>query len=177
MKARAERHLREQEVAQAEQAREAQAALTAQSQAEQVQQARAEASQQREAIAEARRNRPALLTQYKSHAARVRFVPTILDVCLKCGSENVRTRADNMLHMLVCTECYFEWYASRCWSCTTGRLDSRDPETPLCERCNFPRCAVCGACNLQGCSTNPYHPGHRQRDEVLQAVLPPATVS
>ena len=165
MQARAERHVLEQQAAQEAQDREAQAALTARSQAEQAEQARTEAHRLREVAAAARRNRPELAAQNKSNPIGLRFVSTLQDVCLRCGSENVRTRADNAPHILVCPECSLEWYVSPCWSCTTGLVDSRDLETPPCEQCGYPRCAVCGACNPQGCSTNPYTASRRQRDE------------
>jgi DNA-directed RNA polymerase subunit RPC12/RpoP len=165
MRARAERHVRERQSEEDEQAREAHATEAAQAQAEQAQRLRADEIRQHEATAEARRNRPALLARYKSDPDGLRFIVTLREVCLRCGSENVRTRSDNMPHVLVCRDCSSEWLVSHCWSCATGLLDSRDPGTPRCKQCGWPKCAVCGACNPQGCSTNLYNSGHRQRDE------------
>jgi len=166
MRDRAERHVRERQAAEEERGREAQALQVAQDLAVQAQQVQAEAGRQREAAAEARHSRPDLVVRYKRDPVGLRHVATLRDVCLNCGSENIRTRADQAPHVRVCWECSAEWFASGCWSCTTGLLDSRDPETPPCKQCGWPKCAICGACNPQGCSTNPYNASHRQRDEV-----------
>lgn len=165
MQARAERHAREHEAQAAERAQEAQATETALAQTQQAQQLQADVRRQHEAVAEARRNRPTLIAKYKSNPAGVRYVLTLRQVCLRCGSEHTRSRTDHTPHVLVCQECTTEWFASHCWSCATGLVDSRDPETPPCKQCGWPKCAVCSACNQKGCATNPYHAGHRQRDE------------
>jgi hypothetical protein len=170
MQARAERHLRERQVEEEEQSRRTQAAQAAQAQAEQVRLRQADAGLRREATAEARRQRPQLRAKYKDSPAGVRHVETLREVCLACGSENTRARADLAPDVFVCWVCSAEWYAGACWSCAAGRLDSRDPETPPCERCGWTKCAVCGACNPQGCSTNPYSSSSRQRDGVAAQV-------
>jgi DNA-directed RNA polymerase subunit RPC12/RpoP len=150
MQARAERHVRERQAEEAAQEWEAQAAQAAQVQAEQAEQLRSDEKRQREAAAEARRNRPALIAQYRSDPAGLRHVVTLRDVCLRCGSDFVRSRSDQRSQMLVCPECSTEWLAGPCWSCSTGLVDSRDPETPPCKECGWPKCAVCGACHPQG---------------------------
>jgi len=165
MQARAERHAREHEAQEAERVQEAQATQVALAQAQQAQQLRADVRRQREAVAGARHQRPTLIAKYKSDPAGLRYALTLRKVCLRCGSEHVRNRLDHTPHVFVCWECSTEWFASHCWSCATGLVDSRDPETPLCQQCGWPKCAGCGACNQKGCSTNPYHTGHRQRDE------------
>ena len=165
MQARAERHVRENQAEHDEQAREAQVARASQARDEQLRQQHLSEMRQREVVAEARRNRPALIVQYRANPAGVRLVSTLRDVCLHCGSEQVRCLSDSLPRKLVCPDCATKWTASACWSCDSGLLDSRDPETPRCPQCGWSKCAVCGACNPQGCSTNPYNPGHRQRDE------------
>jgi len=165
MQARAERHAREQEAQEAERVQEAQATQAALAQAQQAQQLQAEGRRQSEAAVEARHQRPTLIAKYKSNPAGLRYVLTLRKFCLRCGSEHTRRRSDHTPHVLVCQECATEWFASHCWSCATGLVDSRDPETPPCKKCGWPKCAVCGACDQKGCATNPYHTGHRQRDE------------
>jgi hypothetical protein len=166
MLARAERQVRENQAEQDEHAREARAAEVAQAQAEHARQLRVAAMRQQEEAAEARRNRPALIAQFRSNPAGLRHAVTLRDVCLHCGSDHVRCQSDILPRILVCPDCATKWSTSACWSCTTGRLDTRDPETPRCQQCGWSKCAVCGACNPQGCSTNPYNINLRQRDAV-----------
>jgi hypothetical protein len=166
MQARSERHVREQQAAADEQVREAGEAQAAAVVAEQARQVQAGERQQREATAVARRNRPALMAQYKLEPAGLRLVATLRDLCLNCGSESIRIRTDSRPHVRMCSNCGTEWFANQCWSCTTGQLDSRDPETAPCPQCGVIKCADCGACNPHGCPTNPYNTNHRQRDEV-----------
>ena len=175
MLARAERHIREQQMAAEEQRREAEAVQAAEAVAEQARHVQAEERQRREVEAEARRNRPALMVQYKLAPAGVRHVATLRDLCLNCGSENVRIRTDSRPHVRMCSNCNTEWFASRCWSCTTGQLDSRDPETAPCPQCGYLKCTVCEACNPHGCSTNPYKDTYRQRDEAAANVTDQAS--
>lgn len=165
MQARAERHVRERQAQEAEQVQEAQVTRAAQAQAQQAQQLQAKAKRQHETAAEAIRQRPTLIARYRSDPTGLRYVQTLREVCLRCGSEQARNRLDQTPHVFVCRKCATEWFAGPCWSCATGLLDSRDPETPQCKQCRWPKCAVCGACNQKGCSTNPYHTGHRQREE------------
>jgi hypothetical protein len=162
--ARTERNARLRVAEQEAQEREASEAQAAQMRAEQDRQALAELARQREAAAEARRNRPVLIAKYKADPSGIRHVETLKQVCIHCGSERVREKSASAPHVLICTECWAEWYVNRCWSCQTGWLDSRDPETPACEVCGRTKCAVCGACNRNGCSTNPYSAAHRHRD-------------
>ena len=166
MQARAERHVRENQAEHDEQARETEVARAVQARDEQHHQQHLSEMRVREVAAEARRNRPALIVQYRADPAGVRLVATLRDVCLNCGAEQVRCLSDSLPYKLVCPDCSTKWTAMACWSCTTGLLDSRDPETPRCPQCGWSKCAVCGACNPQGCSTNPYNIGHRQRDEI-----------
>ena len=166
MLARTERHVRENQTEQDEQAREAHATQVAQARAEHAVQLHAAERRQQEEVAEARRSRPALIAQFRSDPVGLRHVVTLREVCLHCGSEQVRCQSDTLPRVLVCPDCGTEWSASACWSCATGLLDTRDPETPPCQQCGWSKCAVCGACNPQGCSTNPYTTEHRQRDEV-----------
>ncbi len=170
MLARTARNARERQAEQEAQAQEARDDLAAKARAEQERQKLIEQARQREVVAKARRNRPALLTKYKADPTGIRMVDTLQHVCIRCGSEWVRGKTADAVHVLVCEECWAEWYVNRCWSCTTGRLDSRDPETPPCEVCGRIKCAVCGACNLNGCTTNPYSAAHRQRDVAALAV-------
>ena len=165
MQARAERHIRENQAEQDEQVREAEVARAVQARDEQIHQAHLNELRVREVAAESRRNRPALIVQYRADPTGVRLVSTLRDVCLHCGSEQVRCLSDSLPRKMVCPDCATKWTANACWSCSDGLLDSRDPETARCPQCGWSKCAVCGACNPQGCSTNPYNTGHRQRDE------------
>lgn len=169
MQARAERHVREHQAQADEQVREAAAVQAAQVVADEAQVTLAAERQRREATAEARRNRPALMAQYKLAPAGVRLVATLRDVCLNCGSENIRVRTASRPNVRMCSNCNTDWFASRCWSCATGQLDSRDPETAPCPQCGYLKCADCGGCNPHGCSTNPYSTNHRQVDEQAAA--------
>jgi hypothetical protein len=166
MLARNERHIRENQAQQDEQAREAGATQAAQAKADQARELHVAKMLRQEETAEARRGRPMLIVQFRNNPAGVRNAVTLRDVCLHCGSEDVRCQSDSLPRILVCPDCGTSWSAGICWSCTTGMLDTRDPEMPRCKQCGWPKCAVCGACNPQGCSTNPYSASHRQRDEV-----------
>jgi hypothetical protein len=166
MLARAERHVRENQAHDDEQARETQAAQVEQTRVEQAAQQHVIALRQQEVTAEARRNRPTLIAQFRVNPAGLRHAVTLRDVCLHCGSEHARCQSDVQPLVLVCPDCSTKWSASDCWSCTTGLLDSRDPETPRCPQCGWTKCPVCGACNPRGCSTNPYSAAHPQRAEV-----------
>lgn len=171
MRARADRNARERQAERDAQEQEARDVLAAQAQAVQKRQQQVEQLRQHEAAAAARRNRPALLSKYKADSTGIRLVDTLKNVCLNCGSEWVRGKTAYTHHTLVCEECWAEWYINQCWSCDTGRLDSRDPETPACRTCGKIKCAVCGACNREGCNTNPYNAAHRQRDVVATQPL------
>jgi hypothetical protein len=167
MQARAERHIRESQAQAAEQAEEARTTLADQAKAEVARQQNVVQKQQQEARAEARRTRPVLLVQFRANPAGIRLAETMQEVCLTCGSEQPRCQSTSEPPILVCPECSTRWSVSACWSCDTGRLDTRDPETPRCEKCGYTRCADCGACNPNGCSTNPYSLTHRQRDTAV----------
>lgn len=167
MLARTARNARERQAEQDEQEREASEARAAQARSEQERQKRAEVAHQRDLAAEERRNRPVLFIKYKADPTGIREVETLKHVCIRCGSEWVRGKTAQTLHVLVCEECWSEWYVNRCWSCATGKLDSRDPETPPCPVCGRIKCAACSACNPNGCTTNPYSAAHRQRDGVV----------
>jgi hypothetical protein len=165
MEARAERHVREHQAAADEVVREIQAAQVDAARAERAVQVHAAEREQREISASARRTRPALVAQYRAKPAGLRLVTTLRDVCLNCGSETVRMRSANTPHILMCAACSTSWVTTRCWSCASGRLDNRDPETAPCKQCNQLKCTDCGGCNPHGCSTNPYSLSFRQRDE------------
>ena len=165
MLARSQRHIRENQAQQEEQAREAVATQAARAQVERARQLQMAKMLQQEETADARRGRPALIVQFRKNPAGVRNAVTLRDVCLHCGAEDVRCQSNSLPRVIVCPDCGTSWSASPCWSCTTGMLDTRDPETPRCKQCGWSKCAVCGACNPKGCSTNPYSIGHRQRDE------------
>jgi hypothetical protein len=167
MLARSERHVRENQAQQDEQAAEARAAVVAQARIERAQRLHVVEMRQQEEVAEARRNRPTLIAQFRADPTGLRKAVTLREVCLHCGSEQVRCQSDNLPRVLVCPDCATRWIANACWSCATGLLDTRDPETPRCRQCGWPKCAECGACNPQGCSTNPYNSSHRQQDEIL----------
>src|SRR5689334_15377686 len=114
MQARAERHVREQQAETDEQMRELATAQSAQAVAVKAQQLQTAERRQREADAEARRNRPNLMAQYKLAPAGVRLVATLRDVCLNCGSENIRVHTHSRPHVRMCSNCNAEWFASRC---------------------------------------------------------------
>lgn len=164
MLARAERNTRAHAAEQEALVEEGRMELAAQGRAEQARQKVAEQRRQSEAIMDARRQRPTLLIRYKADPTGIRHVETLQHMCMSCGSEWVQGKTATTRYILVCKECRAEWYVNQCWSCVTGRLDSRDPETPPCEECGRIKCAECGACNVNGCSTNPYNNSHRQRD-------------
>jgi hypothetical protein len=166
MLARAERHVRENQAEQAQQVREAKAAQLANTKVELARQRHVANMLRQEETAGARRNRPTLIAQFRSDPAGVRNATTLRDVCLKCGSEDARCQSDGLPLVLVCPDCSTQWSASTCWSCATGSLDTRDPETPRCKQCGWTKCAVCGACNPLGCSTNAYSSSHRRSNEL-----------
>jgi hypothetical protein len=164
MQVRAERNARLRRAEQEAQEREASEAQAAQERAEQDRQKLAEQMRQREAAAEARRDRLTLIAKYKADPGGIRHIATLRQVCIHCGSERVQQKSASAPHVQVCTECWAMWYVNHCWSCETGWLDSRDPDTPACKMCRRIKCAVCGACNRNGCSTNPYTADHRHCD-------------
>jgi len=81
MQARAERHVRENQAEQVETAREAEVARAVQARDEQFRQQHLSEMRVREVAAEARRNRPALIVQYRADPTGVRLVATLRDVC------------------------------------------------------------------------------------------------
>ena len=168
MLARSQRHVREHQARQDEAAREAAAAEVARARAERVQQLHTAEMRRQEEAAEAIRSRPTLIAQFRSDPTGIRLAVTLREVCIHCGSEQARCQPASQPLVYVCPECNTHWSAGPCWSCASGLLDTRDPETPRCKQCGWPKCAVCGACNPQGCSTNAYNSGHRQRDEAAR---------
>ena len=167
MEARAERHVRENLAEQAEQAREVHAAAETLARVARTRQQHLAQLRRQEEIAIARRSRPLLIVQFRSDPAGIRHALTLREVCLNCGSESARSPANIVPRVYCCPDCSATWSAGPCWSCATGLLDTRDPETPRCQTCGWTKCAVCGACNPKGCPTNPYSANHRQRDEVI----------
>lgn len=172
MLARATRNAQQHQAALAEEAQAATQARATQARTEQDRQKQVAERNLHEIAMQARRQRPALLAQYKHAPAGMRAVEVLRRVCLACGSDWVQTKTTTHAQQrLQCNECRAEWMMGRCWNCTTGRLDSRDPETPMCKVCRRNKCADCGACNINGCSTNPYHASFRQRDEQAAQAL------
>jgi len=166
MLARRERHVLENQARLEDEAREARAVEAARAQVESAREWHAAEMRRREVAAEAIRSRPALIAQFRSDPAGLRNAVTLQEVCIHCGAEQARCQSTSLPLVLVCPDCATRWSAGACWSCATGQLDTRDPESPRCQQCGWPKCVACGACNPQGCSTNTYNTGHRQRDEV-----------
>jgi len=83
--------------------------------------------------------------------------------CLSCEFEPAQPIEGELGFSHQCPKCAAKWYASHCWNCETGFVDSRDPATPLCPSCGWYKCA-CGACHLRGCTTNPFTHDRRERD-------------
>src|SRR5712692_7917763 len=109
MQARAERHVREIQAERDEQVRETEIARAVQARDEQLHQQHLRELRVREEAAEARRNRPALIVQYRGDPTGVRLVATLRDVCLHCGSEQVRCLSDSLPRKLVCPDCATKW--------------------------------------------------------------------
>jgi hypothetical protein len=89
-----------------------------------------------------------------------RTEPHSPEVCL-CGSPGeVSSLSPQQRYLKRCAACGASWYASPCWNCTRP-IDSRDPGIAVCPECQRCKCSGCGACNINGCPTNPYHRGNR----------------
>lgn len=96
-----------------------------------------------------------IIQKYTENPRGVRNEPRMRNVCLVCGSQNVRPRSQEEHYYRVCRDCGAEWYVNNCWKCGKGCVDSRDPETPQCSVCGWYKCENCGACKsgCPGCST------------------------
>lgn len=101
------------------------------------------------------------IQKYKTEPKGIRNAPDLANVCMKCDSRNVSINPPNKGYQHECKKCGYKWYRNNCWNCSNGIVDSRDPETPRCEVCGWYKCAVCGACHLNGCRTNPYNRSNR----------------
>jgi hypothetical protein len=92
--------------------------------------------------------------------------------CLECGSRQVVRIGEGFGPNRECKDCGATWYVNHCWSCATGEIDSRDPETPACSVCKWYKCAKCHACKMSGCSTNPYSLANKAKDNRIEQSTP-----
>ena len=148
-------------VAEAEQLEEAEAEEERRREAKQIQRAEEERKLAAQQAEEELQN---LLQKYRADPRGIRNEPRMRAICLQCGSRNVTLKCPEEYYVKHCQDCGSEWYTNHCWNCDDGLVDRRDPETPKCHECGWYRCYKCGACRLDGCSTNPYHRGNRLRD-------------
>ncbi len=86
-----------------------------------------------------------LLTRYRKDRSGIRYEPLLRDVCLECSSSDVYTERGR--HECLRPKCRAKWYASHCWKCDDGGVDSRDVSSPKCARCGWRSCSGCGACS------------------------------
>jgi hypothetical protein len=111
---------------------------------------------------------------WRNNPAGIRNEESLRDVCLECGSREVKNgrygRFPNSGNR-ECQVCRAIWYVNHCWNCDRPRersmIDSRDSTNPPCEVCNWRKCAKCNACRIDGCKTNPYSSRNRLRDHLL----------
>jgi len=170
MKARAERNARQRQAEReaAEQAVREEREAKERAEEEKRQEAEREAEREKklriEKEARQKLQRLNLVQKFKTTPKGIRNVEALRSICIECNSDNVQDRSPSEHYFKVCQECNAEWYVNHCWSCGPGLVDSRDPDTPQCSVCGWYKCAVCGACKLDGCSTNPYNREHRFRD-------------
>lgn len=105
----------------------------------------------------------ATIIKWRDNPKGIRNEESFRYICLQCGSNDVepgRNRTNP-----VCRKCGTTWYVNHCWSCKSGRIDSRDFETPKCVVCTWHKCAFCGACHQNGCSTTRYSRVFRYIDD------------
>jgi hypothetical protein len=170
MKARAERNARQQQAERETTEQAAREEREAKDRAEEEKRRKAERELEHDKKLKAEREvrqklqRLKLVQKYKAAPQGIRTVEALQSICIECNSDNVRDRSPSEHHFKVCLDCNAQWYVNHCWSCGSGLVDSRDPDTPQCSVCGWYKCAVCGACKLDGCSTNPYNREHRFRD-------------
>lgn len=105
-----------------------------------------------------------IIQKYQADQTGIRHNIRMRYVCIACGSFDVREKSEEEPYYKVCQNCHATWYINSCWNCSDGLIDSRDSETPQCPICGWYKCQSCGACNLHGCSTNPYHEKNRLKD-------------
>jgi len=115
--------------------------------------------------------RAAMIAQYTLNPKGVRNVWCLREVCLRCGASEAQTLYEKFGPNRRCRRCGETWYVNHCWSCSTGWIDSRDPETPTCSVCGWHKCAACNSCRILGCTTNPYKRGRRHSDATLLAAV------
>lgn len=96
-----------------------------------------------------------IVEKYKNKPDGIRNVTVLRGICIACGSTNVRPKSNAQRYYKVCQDCNNEWYANHCWNCGE-KVDSRDPLNVKCTVCGWLKC-TCGACNINGCSSNPYN--------------------
>jgi hypothetical protein len=82
---------------------------------------------------------------FLGHPAGIRNMLLMANVCF-CGSNDIqRVTQQGFKPNRHCRICPREWHVDRCWNCGS-MVDSRDPETPPCSKCNWLICANCDAC-------------------------------
>ena len=97
-----------------------------------------------------------LRTRFQRKPSGIRNEIRLHKVCLRCGNEGAQNRLGK--HWCPTPKCGEKWYASHCWNCENGQVDSRDPEIVRCSTCKMHICILCSACS-KACSRvlNPMH--------------------
>lgn len=108
-----------------------------------------------------------LVARFQESPKGIRNYKVMQDVCIVCGSNNVRRPKKVKLGPnRECQACKSSWYVNHCWSCNKHQVDSRDPETPKCNVCHWQKCAFCKACDYGGCTTNEYSKHRKYTDAI-----------
>jgi hypothetical protein len=101
-----------------------------------------------------------LINKYREHPAGIRNDPSMINVCIRCSSRDVRSKNDQQTYFKICNQCGNSWYHNHCWSCSSHQqVDSRDSENYICTSCGWVKC-TCGACRQSCGHTGQYEKNH-----------------
>lgn len=104
-----------------------------------------------------------LINNYRENPAGIRNDTRFINICIRCSSNDVRSKNDQQTYFKICNRCSNEWYHNHCWSCSSHhQVDSRDSENYICTSCGWVKC-ICGACR-PGCC----HTGHYDNDHAVE---------
>ena len=104
-----------------------------------------------------------LRLRFREDRTELRNERRLAHVCLRCGDH-----AGWQTGFQRCLSCGLTWYSNECWNCG-ARVDDRDPKTPHCSLCKWCTCADCGACDEDGCETNPHSKAKRDLEREKRA--------
>lgn len=104
-----------------------------------------------------------LINNYRENPSGIRNDSRFINICIRCGSNDVKSKNDQQTYFKICNRCGNNWYHNHCWSCSSHRqVDSRDSENYICTSCGWVKC-TCGACR-HGCGRT----GHYDNNHIIE---------